>query len=669
MKEKIKLKIIIALVILGFLPINVFSANSILGFGAIPDDGNDDSQAIIDAVASGEDIYFPDGVYNVSSSLILNISSFQDNSLYALNYKGATIKGNGNAKVKAHYFFRIKNFVFDNIGVEIFGGDERNKTRYFESNEFINLPQDVPCILLNGYYGPVGHIHIHHNRFIGGRHTVIGDIKNSTIEYNYSEGCKRNYEFHDYAENVIVRFNELHGGIVGIGFFCTHNGNDNVKFGNIIEYNKCYDQSEEGISFDNFGNRSDSYSRYTGLVTDYKSNKDKATRLYLNTTPVEDLTDRYAFFVDDNKIIKGFHSKIIEMGVEENKSYIDLRSGPDDDLLYENARIVVLTYPAKQNKIRYNTVERVGRTGIVFHGAGNFNLIENNVVVDCNHELPERHDFWGGISLRNMNSANIPGVHGPVFYNIVRNNTASGIRCDINAYNLNYGQEVFVAIGNEVYDNTYLNGALKDVRAADNEPGKDIPSIEISDPADYSSASCGEEFSINATLKHFDHADSVVLLQNAKKIDVLYSAPYEFEIQDIDSGSHVFQVVGIGSAGDIKVTDHITVLCKVEAPSIEIPTSNDEDSEVQKHTLGRINVFPNPIVKNGVVHLKIPGHLLGYAQINFFDTVGKSVLKASKEINTNAIIPIHLENKMPGGIYYLSFSIGDYKETKKLLVY
>ena len=641
-----------------FFPIQAYSAKSVLDFGAVPDDGNDDSQAITDAVESGEDIYFPDGVYNVSSSIMLNSKSFQDNSLYALNYKGAIIKGNGAAMLKAHYFYQIKNFVFDNIGMLIFGGQERNNTRYFTSNEFINLSQSEPCIVAKGMYGPVGNLHVHHNRFIGGRHTIYGYMKNSTIEHNYSEGCKRNY-FLFHSEHVIFRQNEMHGGMTGIAFPCTE-GASNVIFGNIIENNQIIDISEEGITFDNFGNRSTSYSRYRGKVIDYESVNGKVTRLYLDTEPAENLSNQSVMFMDDGKAIKGYSTSISGTGAENNQAFLDVRSGPSVDLMYDNAQIAVLAFIPKENKIRYNNVVRSGRSGISLHGAGCYNLIEYNTLIDCNHELPEKHDFWGGISIKNILAKPTPGEYGPVFFNTIRYNMLSGTKCDMTLH-FPWGTP-FNTIGNEFYENSFKNGALKDLDDHRNEPANfPLPSVNITAPDDYSAFSEGKKISLTAELSEFENADSVILLKNTQKIDVIKSAPYEFSIQDLDSGSHVFQVMAMGAKGDRKVTDHITVLCEVESPVISV--------NIALNMNNRAMVYPNPVNKNGVVNMILPEELSGRVQVSVHNLQGKLVYTPIKTIKSNRTLKFYLNSKLQKGAYVLSVKNEKHHMVYKLIVY
>ena len=640
------------------LLLNDTLVNVVEDYGAIPDDGNDDTQAINNALQSGKNVVFPDGTYNITSKLQLSSFESKDNVIYAENFQGAEIKSSGNDILACHYFYKIKNFVFNGVNVEIYGGNERNNSRYFESNKFINLPQNVPCIVLKGQYGPVGNIHIHHNRFIGGRHTVIGDIKNSTIEDNYSEGCKRNYEFHNYCENTIIRNNELHGGIVGIGFFCTEGG-DHVKFGNIVENNQCIDQSEEGISFDNFGNRDDSYSRYTGKITSYESTAGKVTRLYLDSEPAEDLTNHSVVFVDDDTSIKGYTTSISSTGIQDNQAFLDVRSGPSDSFMYDNARIVVLSYIAKENKIRYNTVIRTGRTGIVFHGAGSHNLVEYNTVVDCCTELPERHEFWGGISIRNMNSANIPGVHGPSFYNTVRYNTVSGEKCEINAYNLNYGDQVFVAIGNRIYDNTYLNGAFLDYEANDNEPAnRPLPGIIITNPGDSSYFNLDDNLTITANIENFI-ADSVELLINGEWEATDMEPPYEFPVTNLDSGSYILQVSASGASGDIRVTDHIHLIVD------DAMQARTKDQESIFET--EITLFPNPLRNQKVLNIMFPDESEARFSIAFMNTTGQKTFEAYGQIH-NGKAQIFLHEELDEGLYLITIATEQNKYDKKLLV-
>ena len=534
------------------------SAVKVTEFGAVPNDGNDDTKAIEEALNSGKDVLFPDGVYHIESDLVLSSESFKDKKIYAENHKGATLRGSGDVQLICHYFHKIENLVFDNVGVEVLGGRTRNNSRYIESNEFINLQQKVPCILLEGSEGPISNLHINNNRFSGGLHAVFGDISNSTIENNYSKDCKRNYIFRGFCENVIIHGNEMHGGMVGIGFFCTK-GSGNSKFGNIVEHNQCIDQSEEGISFDMFGNEERSYTRWSGSVTDYESSNGKVIRLYLDSEPEEDLTDHSVVFLDDNKEIKGCFSSISMAGIDENRAFLDLRSGPDTTFMYDHARIVVLAFVPRHNRFRYNTAERAGKTGIFLHGAGFHTLIEHNKVIDCNHEIPNRYKFWGGISVRNMHITLTPGEHGPVYFNTVRYNTASGEKSTINAYDPWTGKTP-KSIGNKFYENRFLNGAILDTLENINEPAnRPLPRITITSPADSASFKSGETFTLSADPENFK-VDSVTLLIDGERETADMSAPYEFQVSPEKIKSSIVQVVGTGSSGDTRVADHIAIL-------------------------------------------------------------------------------------------------------------
>ena len=458
---------------------------SVGDYGAVPDDGNDDTDAIQQAFNSGKNVMFPDGVYDISANLNINNADMADKTIFAENNLGATLKASGKA-IYCHFFYNIKGLIFKKIELIVYGGDNKNHPRFIQNNKFEKPYQNGGPAIKTLKDEKVENLIINKNSFYGGSFAFKvghdggkGTLKNSYIEDNYSEGVRRHYNFRTGVENVYIRNNVLQGeekvvpheGIthkdaVGIGFFLFlyHTPVKNI----IIENNELYDISEEGISFDPFGRDNTSYTRWNGHITDYESTNGEVTRLYLNSIPGTNewsggngYINYSVVFYEDNSTLKGKSAMIHDAGENGQGAYIDVR-GIDENLMYDNPNCLILAQIPRNILIRNNHCERIGRTGILF-SAGFNRIVENNTLIECNLEIgdADHEKRWGGITLKTLNGLGPPpGDHSPVFYNTVIGNTLNGDGTDLTIYTHSFGNYVFGGIGNTQMNNTFLNGAI-----------------------------------------------------------------------------------------------------------------------------------------------------------------------------------------------------------------
>lgn len=90
-------------------------------FGAIGDGVNDDTQAIVAALATGKTVYFPSGIYRTTATIDIPLGANLVGQLTPLtsgNTFGATIKhdGNGNTfNVPNYHTFSIENMLIDKV--------------------------------------------------------------------------------------------------------------------------------------------------------------------------------------------------------------------------------------------------------------------------------------------------------------------------------------------------------------------------------------------------------------------------------------------------------------------------------------------------------------------------------------------------------------------------
>ena len=468
---------------------------SVTDYGAVPNDGKNDINAIQQAFNSGKNVMFPDGVYDISRNLYLSMTDMADKTIFAKNDHQATIRSSGNAII-CHYFYNIKGILFKNVSLNIYGGGDKNSTRFIQNNKFEKPYQNGGPSIQILKDQKVENLIINNNSFIGGNLAVkVGDrgtgmLKNSYIENNYSEGVRRHYNFYCGAVNVKIRNNVLQGedslvahhpfthkDIVGIGFF-NYKYNTPIK-GNIIENNTLHNIYEEGISFDPFGRSPDSYSRWTGSITDWESSKGNNIRMYLSSIPNTSEWNDGSGYKDyhillyedvsynDGSPLRGKTVKIKNAGVDGGRAYIDVQGSINESLIHDDVHGLILAHIPRNILIRNNYLHRIGRTGINVAAGFNF-LIDNNTFIDCNLQEdthPTHRLRWGGVSIKTKINMNTPGKHSPTFYHSVMNNSFSGqtsdseYGTDITFFTEHYQGEVFRAYGNTLCGNIFSNGA------------------------------------------------------------------------------------------------------------------------------------------------------------------------------------------------------------------
>lgn len=464
---------------------------SVEDYGAVPDDGQDDTDAIQQALNSGENVKFPNGVYNISQDLKLSDKEMATKTIFAESDQEVIIRASNFKAIKCHYFYNIQGFIFEKIGLHVYGGENKNHTRFIQGNKFEQVHQDEAKFADKSIYIPqnekVENLVIKNNSIYGGLFAIlVGNecsamLNNSYIEDNYTEGCRRHIIFKSGGVNVKIRNNELRGedtyirgsdrterDMVGIGFF-QFEPHSPVR-GNIIENNSLYDISEEGISFDGFGNRTNNYSRWTGNVINWDSSDGQVTRLYLNSTPTTSDWDggsgfeNYSLvFFQDGASIKGKSALITGGGVNNGDAYVDIKGGIDESKMSYYTDYVIFAQLPKNILLRNNHCERIGRTGIN-HNLGTFNFyIENNTLISCSMSKathPTHKKRWGGISYRSVSGmGGSPGDHSPAFYGSIIKNNFSGYYTDLSIYEHNWGDHVFNLFGVDRCGNTFSNGA------------------------------------------------------------------------------------------------------------------------------------------------------------------------------------------------------------------
>lgn len=465
MKKK---QIIVGMLLASIYSVAYSAEKSVADYGAIPDAGNDDTAAITAALNSGHSIYFPPGEYIITGNIAASRIAAIDSVFSSEDPENpATIKSLSGNTLALYYFSGIENFIFDNVGLRVHGGSDRENNRTIKNNVFNNLNNSSSCLILDPYFDTPKNVDIENNTFSDCHYAVSGRAKDSGILSNVSGNGVTRHLWFTGAERLIIEDNKFTGGIVGIGFFCKSNGSEFLN--NIISNNKLSNMSEEGISIDMIGNQSTSYSRWTDSVYGWELDSNNiVTKIYINGEPaLQSLLKTTIVFFDANQNIKGKTAIISGMGIDNvsGKYYLNLSKGPDANDIYPDAGFVVLSYLVLNNEIKDNTIENIGRTGIGLHGAGMNTLIEYNEIKTCNTEENDviQKEKWGGIVIRNINNAGAtPGLHGPTFNNKVENNSFKGRGCDLKAMTLNYGGiAVFNAIGNTARKNEFEKQAKK----------------------------------------------------------------------------------------------------------------------------------------------------------------------------------------------------------------
>lgn len=137
MKKILSLCIVFAFLILSCMPQNTDAAeiNYVTPkiFGAVGDGINDDTNAILKAINSGENVYFSDGIYLITKDIKIDTD-------ISIDGQNATVKSSGSAKLKIGNSvteFRISNMSFD--GVAIFSPERTVGTNISATLESVSI--------------------------------------------------------------------------------------------------------------------------------------------------------------------------------------------------------------------------------------------------------------------------------------------------------------------------------------------------------------------------------------------------------------------------------------------------------------------------------------------------------------------------------------------------
>ena len=631
-------------------------------YDAVPDDGQDDTEAIQQALNSGKNVMFPDGVYDISGNLNINNADMADKTIFAENNRMASIRSAKGSSIICHYFYHIKGLAFQKVTLEVYGGDDKNHSRFITDNKFVHPYQDTYTSIKIPKNQKVENLVIKRDSIFGGLYGVLvgnkgtGMLKNSYIENNYTKGCRRHYIFNAGAVNVKIRNNMLQGqdriveehpfthkDMVGIGFFLFMN-NTPVR-GNIIENNTLHDIYEEGISFDPFGNWPESYSRWTGSITDWKSSDGHISRMYLSSIPnTPEWNDGNGYqnyhlvIYEDESPLKGKSTKIINAGVESGRAFINVQGCINENMMQKGVHGLILAQIPRNVIIRNNNLERIGRTGINLNAGFNY-LIENNTITDCNLQEdthPTHRLRWGGVTVRSVTGFNNPGKHSPAFYNTVMNNTLSGTSpdsdeygTDITLYTHNWGGEVFQSFANNHCGNTLLNGAKVIVRdVEDGGPISNFSDVAIG----YNAQTRGEYFD--------GKIDEVKIYRRALSDE---------EVTKVANGEDIGDTFLFGNW-------KFDSLLQTLPSAINTPEADNKS----------VSIYPNPA--SGSTYLSFEANYKN-KQLEIIDMLGAKIksLQLNEEFSYNDTYQLDISD-MKSGLYLLTIKTDQHTIIRKLQV-
>lgn len=227
--------------------------------------GTDDTLAIQTALNSGENIYFPDGFYLISSDLIpsSNTEIFCDTKQSANLIFNGVVNGNASTYFNIFNIVDKQNITFKNlgfadgshkgyeelltfseacIGIRIFGSTTKNISVFNCDFSFIHG---------HGVYD--GSEESYNNYFYNSGDGVGQNILNINSKFptiHYNKGCNSGFGLIEAScGNGSIQFNEAWDNIkkgITIGGFA---GPISSGYGsnNIISHNKCYGNLEDGI--------------------------------------------------------------------------------------------------------------------------------------------------------------------------------------------------------------------------------------------------------------------------------------------------------------------------------------------------------------------------------------------------------------------------------------
>jgi polygalacturonase len=199
--------------------------NNVTAYGAIPNDGLGDADAIqaaINAANSGDTVFLPEGTFNLDKSIQLVGGVYLAGSgdgVSQTKLSGPAGLGHDLQKqIQAYDFAGIEDIRFENIEIEVEGSAIASQSnRFIQDCTFLITDWDViRTIYLNGedvtdYSNRVKNVTIENCFFDHTRMAIEGGLEDGIIRNNVFEGCLNGLKLY-HLSNVTIAENSITAG-------------------------------------------------------------------------------------------------------------------------------------------------------------------------------------------------------------------------------------------------------------------------------------------------------------------------------------------------------------------------------------------------------------------------------------------------------------------------
>lgn len=348
-------------------------------------------ELITDILPQGTTVKIPKGEFLLNGNI--NIKK----EINFIGEKEAVIKSNSTIRRRIIADSRIlfEGISFDRCNIRFPYNHESQSI--IKNCKFLNVTEEGAIFGDTGFNRTPKNIAIIDNTFINCMYGVKGGFSNSIINSNiFNNGDnRRNIEINMGMLNTIA-FNRIGKGITGIAFLCDASLTKRIPvMGNKVIGNTVSNISEEGISFDVYGNDTAKCSSllYDTIVTSVNSSGNFCITTTKGIPSANAYLESFVVFLNGN--LKGQVAKIKSMG-STGLEYLELDNG-NNVFTTQISNVVgskiVIIIPFMFNDIMYNNIQSATLAGIHLYG----NNIGQRVMYNNLHSSKLRMTSLGGL--------------------------------------------------------------------------------------------------------------------------------------------------------------------------------------------------------------------------------------------------------------------------------
>lgn len=416
----------------------VNKANDITKLGVVPntDVTNALSTALTNAT-DGDIFYFPKGVYKISGLTITKQVTLYGNEAVFKSIDTATKEIRLNVKA------RIEGMIFDNV--RLYFPYNHSFYSLIRKNKFKNVTGIGAIFGETGFNTTPANISIIQNEFESNAYSIKGGFSHCTIEQNIMNNGvgNRNIEINMGRFNTI-KTNKINTGITGITFLVDASLTKQIPvFGNKIKDNNVQNISEEGISFDVWGNDGTKCGSLLSATVSTVVTHSNFQITIDKTFSAFQYLNSFVVFLDG--VRKGDICRINDMP-SGGTSVLQLEDQNWQVRNVAGSKIAIII-PFLFNEITGNTLTNCTLDGIYLYGNCIGTLVQDNTLNGCKLSLAS----LGGL---------ITDRVAVSFNNVIKKNNIYGSEISFRALSWN---SVAAPLGlkNEITDNNLYNSVLR----------------------------------------------------------------------------------------------------------------------------------------------------------------------------------------------------------------